>query len=246
MTHRSSALVGITAIVLLAGGCGGGEQDGEIVVFAASSLSDAVEEIVAGFEADGEAGVELVIGGSASLAAQIRDGAPADLFLSADRHWADEVAAVCSPPCRVRPFATNTLVLAVPSGNPAGVTGLEDLTRPELRVVLCAREVPCGGLSEAVTSAHGLTAEPDSYEPSVRAVRTLLTLGEADVGLVYATDVTDAIEVVPDDRLSQHATAYFEVILDPDDSDAITLADVISGPTGREVLRRLGFGPVSS
>jgi molybdate transport system substrate-binding protein len=234
-------------VLLLAASCGLGGGDGsELVVFAASSLTEAAEELVAAQSSDGGRPVELVLGGSAALAAQIRDGAPADVFLSADRRWADEVAGHCAPACSVRAFATNSLVLAVPAGNPAGVRGLEDLSRSDLLVVLCDQAVPCGQLGERVTTSNGVTPDPDSLVSSVRAVRTLLELDEADAGLIYVTDVTDAVDIVPDHRVGGSETIYFHVVLDPDDPGSKLLTDFISGPSGQEILERLGFGPVMS
>ena len=237
----------VMAALLIAAGCqGGGSDEADVVVFAARSLTEAAEELLSAQLSEGGRPVELVLGGSAALAAQIRDGAPADVFLSADRRRAVEVAGLCAPSCSVRAFATNSLVLAVPSGNPAGVTGLEDLSRPDLRVVLCAREVPCGALGEQITTMNRVTTEPDSFVSSVRSVRTLLELDEADVGLIYATDVSGAIDVIPDDRVALSVTTYFYVVLDPGDPGSEFLADFISGPSGRGILEGLGFGTVSS
>jgi molybdate transport system substrate-binding protein len=222
----------------------GSAQESEVVVFAASSLTEAADGLIAALPPGIDA--ELVLGGSAALAAQIRDGAPADLFLSADRRWADRVIEGCGPNCSARPFATNSLVLAVPSGNPGDVRSVDDLARSDLRVVLCSPEVPCGELSMQVTDASGVTPDADSLETSVRAVRALLELDEADVGLIYATDVNDSIDVIPDDRIDHFATTYFYVILGGTDTASRELTGLIDGPTGQMVLADLGFGEVGS
>ena len=172
------------------------------MLFAASSLTDALDELERRYERD-EPGVDMVVnlGGSSTLAAQIEQGAPADVFASADIANADRVADGHS----VTVFARNELVIAVEPGNPQKVRGLADLTRDELVVVLASPEVPVGAYGEIVLEGAGVTAAVDSFEQNVRSVASKIALGEADVGLVYRTDVVaaggdlDAIEI-PADR----------------------------------------------
>ena len=90
---------------------------------------------------------------------------------------------------RARVFARNTMAIAVPAGNPGGVTGLDDLARPELLVGLCAETVPCGQLTRQVLLRAAVEAQPDTEEPNVRALLTKIEQGELDTGIVYATDV---------------------------------------------------------
>ena len=239
---RSLAVVG--TIVALAIGCGSGDSSEGLVVLAASSLTEVTEELTTAHEARGGTSVDVVIGGSAALAAQIRDGAPADLFLSANLAQAEAVADLCSDSCSLRPFATNSLGLAVPAGNPGSVSGLADLARPDLRIVLCAPEVPCGVLAREVTTTAGIDAAVDSYESSVRAVRSRLELDEADAGLIYTTDFTGGVEAVPVEGLAELVTTYHLVVVDADDADAENLVDLMTGPVGREILADLGFGTV--
>jgi len=179
-------LVALTLLTLLSA-CG--STAGGPTILAASSLTDVLPELASAHEQRaGEAGT-LVFGGSSHLAAQVRDGVPADVFLTADPDLLPAgVEAV--------PFATNRLVLAVPAGNPAGVTSPDALAVPDLRVAVCAEPVPCG----AATRRLGLPLAPDTEEASVRAVVSRLALGEADVGVVYATDVlsSDGLEAIAD------------------------------------------------
>src|SRR5699024_569306 len=130
--------------------------------------------------------------GSSALAQQILSGAPADVFATAspatmalvvDEDLTEEEPVV---------FVTNQLQIAVPAGNPAGVTGLEDLAEEDLTVALCAEEVPCGAASVRVFEAAGLTPAPDTYEEDVRATLTKVRLDEVDAALVYQTDVLSA------------------------------------------------------
>lgn len=240
MTIRGQMTLLVTVLALTGIACSGSSPEGETIVFAASSLTETTDRLLEA-RAPGDDDVTVVTGGSASLAAQIRDGAPVDLFLSASEHWAREAAASCSPACQIRSFARNSLVLAVPSGNPGAVRDLTDLSRPELTVVLCAPDVPCGALGSELTSAHGVTPMVDSLEPSVRAVRSRLELGEADVGLIYATDVTASLEVIEPGAPDPHTT-YFYVVLD--EQDGLELADLLTGPVGQDTLAGLGFDPV--
>ncbi|MBV14276.1 MAG: molybdate ABC transporter substrate-binding protein [Actinobacteria bacterium] len=181
---------GLLVAVLLATAvaCSGSDTN-DLTVFAASSLTDVLPDLATEYENETGATITTVFGGSNHLAAQLRDGAPADAFLTADARLLEQVGT------RDRPvnFASNRLVVAVPAGNPAGVSSLADLARDDLRVVICAETVPCG----AATSGMNSTINADSQEISVRAVLSRLSLGEADVGIVYATDVASEPEVQP-------------------------------------------------
>ena len=130
--------------------------------------------------------------GSSDLVAQLQQGAPADVFASADtRNMAkatdDDLVAG-----RPVDFATNTLQIAVPPDNPAGIATLADLAKPGVKVVLCAPEVPCGAAAAKVEAAAGIDIKPVSEEQSVTDVLGKVTSGEADAGLVYVTDVKGA------------------------------------------------------
>lgn len=200
MRHSASVLAALL-ITVPAVGCGASDDE-RVVVFAASSLTDALDELERRYER-AEPGVDMVVnlGGSSTLAAQIEQGAPADVFASADIANADRVADGHS----VTVFARNELVIAVEPGNPQKVRGLADLARDELVVVLASPEVPVGAYGEIVLEGAGVTAAVDSFEQNVRSVASKIALGEADVGLVYRTDVVaaggdlDAIEI-PADR----------------------------------------------
>ncbi len=188
---RSWAAALLMAVLPIAtlSACGGSGADDVtgITVLAASSLTDVLPELAAAYTAQTGTGVTAVYGGSNHLAAQIRDGAPANAFLTADPRLLDGMATAAP----ASDFASNRLVVAVPAGNPAGVTGRGDLARPDLRVVVCDEAVPCG----RATAGMGVDIRADSMEASVRAVLSRLVLGEADVGVVYATDVASAPRV---------------------------------------------------
>lgn len=241
----STHLIAAALIAVTTSGCG--DDDGStarLTVFAAASLTDAFEEIASAFEADhGDADVLLNSGGSSSLREQILAGAPADVFASASPAPMDDLVdagAVREPAT----FARNRLAIAVPAGNPAGVESLDDLADRELLVGLCAPEVPCGALARTVLDAAGVTAQPDTEEPDVRALLTKVEEGELDAGLVYVTDVLaagDAVEgiEVPGDA----STAYPIAVVDGSDASALAdeLVDFVLGEQGQRILRDAGF-----
>jgi molybdate transport system substrate-binding protein len=168
--------------LLAAGGCSLLDDDGNsdrLTVFVASSLTDVIGDLATAWES-----VE-VVGGSNHLAAQLRDGAPADVFITADAALLDLLTPDRTPIAVLDRFAANHLVVAVPIDDPAGIRGPADLQRTDTILVACVIGVPCGD-----TSFERYGDLPiDSYEPSVRAVVARLALGEADLGIVYATDV---------------------------------------------------------
>lgn len=194
-----TAAVSGAATALLAGSCAGsGDLSSppprRLRVLAAASLTEVFGELAATFEAShpGTA-VELALGGSSALARQLREGADADVFASADEAIMETVVAsgdVASPST----FARNRLTIVVEKGNPKGVQGIADLAGRDLAVVVCAPEVPCGRLAVAAFDRARVHVEPRALEPDVKAVLARVALGEADAGLVYATDARAAGE----------------------------------------------------
>lgn len=220
---------------------------GELAIFAAASLSTAFDELAAQFE-DRHPGVDVrpvSYDGSSTLATQLVEGAPADVFASADESTMQRVvdAGLVDDPAL---FASNTLVLAVPTGNPGAITSLDDLAGPGLTVVLCAEEVPCGAASRTLLSNAGVSVTPASLEQNVTAVLTKVAAGEAEAGLVYATDVAgrDDVEAIVPDGASEVVNRYPIGVLrdaaNPEVAAAFT-AFVLSAD-GQAVLARFGFG----
>lgn len=189
-------LVVLAILVIAVTGCGGGaksDADVTITVFAAASLTHAFTELGEDFESasDGVA-VRFSFAGSSDLVEQIRQGAPADVFASADeKNMAKLVEAGLAARTAVD-FAANTLEIATPPDNPADVNALADLVARGVRLVVCAPEVPCGAAAVEVARVAGLTLDPVSEEQSVKDVLAKVTSGEADAGLVYVTDVQAA------------------------------------------------------
>lgn len=173
---------------------------GTVTVFAAASLTGSFTAIGDDFMASNpEATVTFNFGASSALARQIVSGAPADVFAAASPAAMAPVTGENLADGEPTVFARNRLEIAVPAGNPAGVTGLADLADGARTIALCAPEVPCGSAAERVFAAAGITAAPDTLERDVKATLTKVELGEVDAALVYSTDVQaagDAVEGV--------------------------------------------------
>jgi molybdate transport system substrate-binding protein len=225
----------------------GEELTGELTIFAAASLGRAFDELAIQFEAQHPSLDVLPVSydGSSTLATQLIEGAPADVFASADENNMQKVvdAGLADAP---ELFASNTLVIAVPAGNPGGVESIEDLAEDGLTVVLCAPEVPCGAASETLLEHNGVTVTPASLEQNVTAVLTKIAAGEADAGLVYVTDVlgNDDVEQVEAagaaDAVNLYPIAALTESANPAAAEAF-VAFVLSDEGGA-VLDGLGFG----
>ncbi|WP_211286329.1 molybdate ABC transporter substrate-binding protein [Rathayibacter tritici] len=252
MRHRLLPLAPTAAVLLLLAGCsapaGPSSSGGHLTVFAAASLKGAFTELASGFEASRPgAHVELSVAGSSDLATQIVNGAPADVFASADERTMSTVAdagLVAGDPVDI---ATNTLEIAVPPGNPAEIVSLADLARPGTATVVCAPQVPCGAAAVAVEQAAGVDIAPVSEESSVTDVLGKVSSGEADAGLVYATDVRGSggsVTGIPFAESSAAVNTYPIAALTGagDSSTAAAFVAYAASDAGRAVLAAAGFG----
>lgn len=223
------------------------ELTGSLSIYAAASLRAAFDRIADEFEADNP-GVDilpLVYDGSSTLARQIVEGAPADVFAAADEKNMATVADAQLVEGTAELFASNTLVIVVPAGNPGGVTSLEDLADPDLSVVLCAPEVPCGAASATLLSNAGVVTRPVSAEQNVTAVLTKVAAGEADAGLVYRTDVVgrdDVESIVPQGAQDVVNRYPIAALTDADNPEAAkAFVDFVLGARGQAILADLRF-----
>lgn len=224
------------------------ELNGELTIYAAASLKTAFDELAVKFETANPSVdvLPIVYDGSSTLATQIVEGAPVDVFASADEANMAKVTDVDLAQDEPQLFATNTIVVAVPAGNPGGVDDLADLSNDNLIVVLCAVEVPCGAASQKLLAAAGVSVTPASSEQNVTAVLTKVAADEADAGLVYATDVvgqTDVESFVPagaEDAVNRYPIAGLTASANPDAAAAFVA--FVAGPDGQAVLKDLGFG----
>ena len=239
----------------LAAGCSGGQAEqqpassavtGRVDVFAAASLTDAFERLGEQFEAANPgATVTFSFGASSALAQSIVGGAPADVFAAASPVTMDVVATAGDARDPVV-FTRNRLVLAVPTGNPAGVRGLADLARPDLKVALCAEQVPCGAAATTVLEAAGVQAAPDTLEQDVRAVLGKVRMDEVDAALVYRTDVLaggDEVEGIAfpeaDDAVLDYPAAVLSGAADREAAQAFL--DLLLSEQGQQLLTDAGF-----
>ena len=250
-------LAALAAAAILTVGCGGdadeptGSDDdavaGRIVVFAAASLTDAFTEIGDAFESTHpDVSVTFNFAASSELAAQILEGAPADVFASADlanmAKLTDAGAAATEPSV----FARNRTEIVVAEGNPLGITGVADLADPDLVLVLCAPRAPCGSYAEQVLTAAGVDAVPDSYESNPTAIVTKIRLGEADAGIAYATDVMGADDDVDGVAIpeEQNVVAEYPIAVTgeaPNPSAATAFVEFVLDAAGQTVLTDRGF-----
>ncbi|MGN7188052.1 molybdate ABC transporter substrate-binding protein [Microbacterium enclense] len=217
------------------------QLSGTLEVYAAASLQRSFDEIAAAFEAvHPGVTVSTVYDGSSTLATQIGEGAPADVFASADEKNMAKVEASAPDP---QLFAANTLVIAVPVGNPGAVASLADLAR--VTTVLCAAEVPCGAASATLLSNAGVTVAPASAEQNVTAVVTKVAAGEADAGLVYATDVVgrDDVEAIVPEGADAVVNRYpIATLTDaPNPAAASAFVTFVLSDEGQKVLAHAGF-----
>ena len=179
--------------------------EGDITVFAAASLTESFTEVGDAFTAaNPDATATFSFDASSALVQQITEGAPADVFASADTANMTKLTDAGLNGSEPEIFATNLLTIIVAPGNPLGITGVADLANPAIKTVICAPEVPCGNYANQIFTAAGVTVTPVSLEQNVRGVVTKVTAGEADAGIVYVTDVIaagDAADMVeiPDD-----------------------------------------------
>ena len=217
-------------------------------MFAAASLTGTFSELAEQFEAAHPGTtVELNFAGSADLVTQITEGAPADVFASADEKNMAKLTDADLVAGEPVDFATNVLEIAVPPANPAGIETFADLAAPGVKLVICAPEVPCGAATAKVEQASGVTLSPVSEESSVTDVLGKVLSGEADAGLVYVTDVIaagDAVEGIEFDESAEAVNTYpIAALTDAEASDvAAAFVAFVTGEAGRAVLSAAGFG----
>ncbi|WP_019178818.1 molybdate ABC transporter substrate-binding protein [Microbacterium yannicii] len=225
----------------------GGEVSGDLTIFAAASLAGAFDELAEMFE-QRHPSVDvrpISYDGSSTLATQLIEGAPADVFAAADERTMEKVAAAGLVD-DLELFASNTLVIAVPVGNPGGVKTIEDLGWPETTVVLCAPEVPCGAASGALLADNGVAVTAASLEQNVTAVLTKVATGEADAGLVYATDAAASDDVRPvaaagaENVVNRYPIAALTGASNP--PAAAAFVAFVASDEGQAVLSSFGFG----
>jgi molybdate transport system substrate-binding protein len=253
MTRR--ALVAIAAFAIAALGFAppalarGEKPSGEITVFAAASLTESFNAIAKQFEKRyPDVSVKFNFDSSSNLAAQIQEGAPADVFASADEANVQKVTESGDVTATPVVFAKNRLEIAVENRNPKKVRSLADLDRSGLVVVLCADTVPCGKYAAEAFANAGLTVNPASKEENAKATLSKVSLGEADASVVYVTDINaakgDVSGVKIPDRQNVIATYPIAAVKDSENSAAAKAwVQFVQSKTAQSTLRRFGFLP---
>jgi molybdate transport system substrate-binding protein len=253
-------LLAVGAVLVLAG-CGGmaagaGSSSagtdapglsGTLTVFAAASLTDVFGDLGSRLEADNPGlDVQFNFAGSSALATQLTQGAPADVFASANPAQMAVVTDAGLQAADPTVFTQNVLEIAVPAGNPGRVAGLADFADPDLTLAVCAADVPCGAAAAAVFADAGVTPRPDTEEEDVKAALTKVQLGEVDAALVYATDVRAAgsdVEGVAFPEAEQQVNDYPICALDaaPNPDAAQAFVDLVRSDAGQQALEQAGF-----
>lgn len=236
------------ALLMLAAGCSSpqSEQD-SITVFAAASLKRAFTELGVRFEMENPgATVEFSFAGSSDLATQLMQGAPADVFASADTANMAKVAQAGLLAGEPVDFASNTLTIVVAPGNPKSINTFRDLAKPDFSVVVCAPQVPCGAATQRAAQAAGVQLSPVSEESSVTDVLNKVTSGQADAGVVYRTDAKDAgdkVTTIPFPDASGVVNTYPIAVLEqsPNPDTAREFVALVTGDVGQELLGAAGF-----
>ncbi|ROP32910.1 molybdate transport system substrate-binding protein [Couchioplanes caeruleus] len=251
------------AAVLATGGCGdaadapangspsgaapGGANTGRVTVLAAASLTESFDKIAVLFERLNP-GVDVTFsyGGSSGLAQQITSGAPADVFAAASPATMKTVVDAGDGTGTAVTFTRNQLVIAVPKGNPKGVSSLAALAKPEVKVALCAEQVPCGAAAKKALAAAGAAVTPVTQEQDVRAALAKVKLGEVDAALVYRTDAHAAAADVDGVEFPESASAlndYSIIALAnaPNPSGASAFVTFVQTPQAQKMLADAGF-----
>jgi len=228
-------------------GDGASGTSGDLVVFAASSLTEAFTEMGDAFTAEyPDATVTFNFAGSGDLVTQITEGAPADVFVSADDSNMTKLTDAGLERGDPVVIARNTFQIIVEPGNPTGIAGVADLADPELIVVLCADNVPCGKGAATVLENAGVAVTPKSLEDKVKGVVTKVTAGEADAGIVFVTDVTAAgdraegVDIAADvNVISNYPIVVTKDAPNPDTAQAFV--DFVASDAGQAILVKYGF-----
>lgn len=244
----AAAAVLVLSLGAATAGCGGNSDGASLTVLAAASLSGTFTELEQIFhEEHPGVDVRLSFDSSATLAGQVAEGAPADVLATADEVTMESAVAAGATDGKPTAFASNRLVLVVPADNPAGIDSVADLESKDVDYVVCVPSAPCGSIAAAALDEAGIDAPAASEEADVKAVLSKVTLGEADAGLVYATDALDAgssVRAFDVSDSSATTTRYFVAALQDaaDPELAQDWVDLVLSRRGQRVLGDAGFG----
>ncbi|RRJ85746.1 molybdate ABC transporter substrate-binding protein [Gulosibacter macacae] len=221
---------------------------GELTVFAAASLNQVFDEIAADFMAEHpETSITFNYGGSSGLVTQMQDGAPVDVLATANESTMKNAIEASLMSAEQPIFATNVLTVVVEPGNPKNITGLSDLTRDDVALVVCAEQVPCGAATNKLEETTGITLSPVSEENAVTDVLGKITTGQADAGIVYVTDARGAGDqvaevVIPEaaDIVNNYPIGVTASTTNPELAQAFV--DYVLAASAQQKLQAAGFG----
>ena len=243
----------VVVIVALAG-CASPRS---VTIFAAASLTDAFEDLAAAYTEATGTEIALAFDASSALRTQIIEGAPADLFASADTGNAEQVVDAGLADGAARAFAANALTIVVPDEEGGPVDSWEDLARDDLRIVAAGEDVPISRYAAELVAnlasddrapagfAEAYEANIVSHEDNVRAVLTKIEEGEGDAAIVYRTDAlsSDAVRMISAPETANVATTYAFVIVEDAAPETTAFADWLVGPEEQAILEEHGFLP---
>lgn len=225
-----------------------GAPSGTLTVFAAASMKPTFEGLQATFE-DAHPTIKITFNfaGSQELATQIVEGAKPDVFVSANDTQMAVVTGAGLASGEPKVFATNRLVIALPTNNPAGIKSFADLAKPGVKLVVCAPAVPCGAATKKVETASGVKLKPVSEEQAVTNVLAKVQTGEADAGVVYATDVIAAHGTVvgiafPEASKAINRNVIVVLKAAPNAAAGQAWRDLVLSDVGQKVFAAAGFG----
>jgi hypothetical protein len=246
--NRLSCILSVVTAGFLLGACSG-SPDSLVIMGAASTrlINEDMQSAVAP-----DMILEFNNAGSGTLVSQLEEGAPADVFIAADKEAMEKAVAagVVSNPMEV---ATNSMVLIVPADNPGKISSFADLGSSKFNdatVVICDTQVPCGRVTKELEDANNISITADSLEQSVADVAGKVASGEADAGVVYTTDATALDEVVSVIEIP-HSQEYRNTLMaavvnhsqNPD--DAAKVVDLLTSPVFASAWEDRGFQPVT-
>jgi len=220
---------------------------GDITVFAAASLTDSFKEIGDAYtKVNPNSNVTFSFDASSALVQQITQGAPADVFASADTANMDKLTQAGLNGTQPVVFANNLLGIIVPAGNPKGITSVAGLAKPGLKVVLCADQVPCGKYAKQILDTAKVAVTPVSLEQNVKGVVTKVTTGEADAGIVYTTDIKAAGSSAAGVEIPADINVIAKYPIASTKASRNTAADqafiaFVTGAAGQAILEKYGF-----
>lgn len=248
LTRALFGAAAVLAILTSTTACSSSSDKTKLTIFAASSLTSTFTTLESQFESDHpDLDVVLSFGSSTTLAEQIAAGAPADVIATADETSMSVVSDADQLATAATPFATNSLVIAVPPGNPGNVSGVDSLTSTDF--VMCAVSAPCGAAGAQMLENAGVTAQPKSFEPDVASVLTKVELKEADAGIVYVTDAIsagDKVDTAPIPEADNVINSYYIAPVKgaAEASLATAWVTLVTSAAGQRVLVEAGFhGP---